>query len=151
MRIPGSNFSASYDKLLQLNTALADEMIEDHLLEWSRDTVELLKEVFPTGKFKVEIIISPDLSDGKDSVRISIWQMEDTSFKNSLFEFNNPELGTVKQVFKPFTKVFSGPHPKISECIREVNEKLDKFVKVLDNSKSNIIEINGKKYKLIEG
>lgn len=161
MRIPGSSFSASYDKLLQLNAALAEDAMEDHLLEWSRDVADLLQEIFTNGKFKVvvEILPNPSSENGMDAVKIDVWQTEDNSIKPSplsgsvtlVDSMSLTDLGDhfYKFNFKPFIKVTSGRHDKISDSIKEINEKLDGWVKFKE-AQADIIEVDGKRYKLIK-
>ncbi len=151
MRTPGTSFSVSYDKLLRLNVALAEESIEDHLLEWSRDVTEVLQDIFKDCSFKV--VVDMETSPSEDRVAINIWQTGDSRepfVERSTLQRIRWEQPWPNEPFKPYIKIFSGSHKTISECVKEINEKLDQLIRVKEQRDSEIIEVDGKKYKLIK-
>lgn len=133
MRIPGTTFSDSYNTITKVTKALPDnKSLENHLLKWASDVVDTMREMNKDGWFKVIITMNPNLHNikGVDEVKIDVWQTQ-----------NQNDEG-----FRPYVKL-SARHSTISECVAEINERLDYLTKVVADG---IIELNGKKFKLVE-
>lgn len=133
MRIQGTKFSDNYDRLLELNKQLPDE-IEDHLLEWSRDVVNVLTELEKEASFKVTIELVPNTSNikGVDQVTIQVWKTAHEGW----------------QGFRTFAKISAFTHTTIGDAIKEINTWMNNLTERLDNP--DVVERDGKKYRLVE-
>jgi hypothetical protein len=143
MRVNGS-FTDNYNRLLEMNKQLGDD-VEEHLLVWARDVVDTLKALNKKATYKVVITLEPNPSDekGTDNAKIEVWQTDQSEMEVTLQDHY-----WVGAQHKPFIKVMSGRRDNLATCIKEVNERMDNIAKRL--ASSDIIEKDGKKYRLVE-
>ncbi len=140
------NFSDSYERLVEMKKALGEEDLENHLMEWARDVINTLHKVHKDAWFKVMITLDPNPLDckGMDQCKIEIKQTE---------HYKDPG-------FRPFNKYQSSHYKlsdclkeinesyKLSDCLKEINERLDEMLSL--SKETEIIEKDGKKYRLVE-
>lgn len=130
------SFSSDYKTSLR-NSKLftSDSFMEEHLVHWSSKVINTLHNFFQDSNhhFKVLVTIDPNPSSvkGVDQCKIEIWQMSNAR----------------DTLIKPFIKLMSDKNMTLSSCIQDINEKIDILTQ---KDVPEVIELNGKKYRLTE-
>jgi len=133
-----SSFSERYLREKEIKDAFGGD--PECITNWSSELVSFLVEKNPNFDYKVVISITPNPPDykGCDDIQITVWK---TPQPRKSYLDNSVILD------KPIMAVHSAHHQTIKECIDNIHENLKQL---FPKPKDEIVEIDGKKYRLTE-
>ena len=120
-----------------LSVLLSGDKPEEMLRQWASNIVEALDEFEQKKYFEVEINIvpSPKNCKGMDNVKITVYETDsDATFVT----------GSVRKV-----KFNAGHCVTINDCVTAINQQIDAYQETRRPAE-DIVEMNGKRYKLVE-
>lgn len=133
------SFSENYALRMQLQQASRGNL-ENHFQDWSNLVVTALESLFEDHTFSVLLHIVPNPSDMKGMDHVMIEVRQQATYDNDMYD------GSI--ITKEFNKVQSNSRPTISQCIQDVNVRMDKLLEI--RRPKDTIEYNGRTYKLVE-
>lgn len=136
MRIPGTTFSDTELKMKNYTPSEAKEL----LVNWSVAVVDKLLALTEQSDYTYKLVLTmePNPTDykGIHDLKISVWRQR-RPYKDS-FE------GIIHE--RPQESMMSSHHGTIADCMKDIDDR----IKAITPTDPDIIELGGKKFKLVE-
>ena len=146
MIVKGKRFTDSF----KLKNCVGGVESIESIHDWAKDVIDVLQESRPELTYDCVIKMKPNPRNmkGMDEVSIEFWQTRQ-------FEDRVPDQGyfttiptAPRRTERNITVYTSHRQTKLIDCVNEINTKMDEL---LDRTNEpDIIEMGGKKYKLVE-